>query len=247
MEEVASKLENIDINKLFYSFNNFGQKFITDKTLKGQLNGAIKFSGEWDSKLNILPGNIFSEGDLTISDGELVDFEPLQSLSRFADVEELKHVQFSELHNIIYIKDQKVIIPDMQIFSSAFNLGISGEHSFSNEIDYHINLLLSEVLSKRFRKRKKKDEEFMNIEDDGLNRTTLFIAIAGTVEDYDVSYDRKKARKKIKEDLEQEKQEIKDILKDEFSLFKKDTNKRKPAKKIKENEEFIFEFDEDRL
>ena len=245
--KLNSKLENIDINKLFYSFNNFGQKFIVDENLNGNLNGTIKFSGTWDKKLNIIPEKIFSKCDININKGELVDFEPMQSLSRFADVEELKYVQFSELHNTIYIKDKKVIIPDMQIISSAFNLGISGEHTFNNEIDYHLNLLLSEVLSSRFKKRKKKDGEFTNIEDDELGRTTLFIAITGTVDDYKLSYDRKKARKKLKQDFEEEKEEIKEILKDEFSLFKKDSTKKKIRQTETESGGFIFEFEEDTL
>lgn len=245
--KVESNFDNIDIRKMFYSFNNFGQQFIIDQNLKGQINGTIKFSGVWDNKLNPIEDKFFAEGDLTVNNGELIDFEPMQQLSKFAEVEELKLVKFSQLKNTIYIKERKVIIPDMQIISTAFNLGIAGEHTFDNEINYHINLLLSEVLSKKFRKRKKKDEEFTNIEDDGLGRSTLFLMITGTVDDYKISYDRKKARKKIKDDLKKEKQEIKNILKDEFSLFKRDTSRKKTLKRIKTNEEFIFKFEEDTL
>lgn len=171
----------------------------------------------------------------------------MQHLSKFAEVEELRHVKFSQLKNTIYIKEGTVIIPDMQILSSAFNLEIAGEHTFNNEIDYHLKLLLSDVLSKRFRKRKKKNEEFSNIEDDGLGRTTLFLVITGTVNDYKISYDKKKARKKIREDFEQEKQEIKDILKNEFPFLKKDTSRIKSVKQNETDKEFIFEFDEDTL
>ena len=244
--KLDTKLENIDISQLFYSFNNFNQEFLMDNNLDGQINGQIKFSGKWDKQFNIISDEVFSEGDLLVKNGELIDFEPMQSLSRFADVEELKHIKFSELKNKIYIKDGKVIIPEMNIYSTAFKIGISGEHTFGNEIDYHLNVLLSEVLSKRFKKRKAKDDKFTNIEDDGLGRTTLFLAITGTVDDYNVGYDKRKARKKIKQDIEKEKEEIKSILRDEFSLFKNDSS-RKKTKRIEETDNMIFEFEGDTL
>jgi len=139
-----------------------------------------------------------------------------------------------------------VIIPEMNILSSAFNISVAGEHTFNNDLDYHLSVLLSEVLSKRFRKRKPKKDEFTNIEDDGLGRTTLYLAITGNVDDYKVGYDRRRTRKKIKQDLEEEKEEIKSILKDEFSFFKKDSSIKR-RKHEKEENKMIFEFEGDTI
>jgi len=243
--KLNSKLQTIDINQLFHSFDNFKQEFLLKENLAGKISGDVKFAMRWDEKQNVIREDIFAEGELIIRDGELIDFEPMQSLSRFADVEELKHIRFSELKNTIYIKNQKIIIPKMLIASSAFNLGISGEHSFNNDIDYHINVLLSEVLSKRFKRRKPKDQEFVNIEDDGLGRTTLFLAIRGTVDDYKVNYDRKKSRNKIKENLKEERNEMRSIIKEEFS--KKDGSHRKKKNEEDESPQMIFEFEGDTI
>ena len=41
----------------------------------------------------------------------------------------------------------------MEIKSSALSVFISGTHTFEQEIDYNIKLLLSELLSNKFRKK----------------------------------------------------------------------------------------------
>jgi len=243
--KINCSLQSININSLFSSFHNFGQKFIVDKNLAGIVDGNIIYSGSWDKYFNVLPGKIFSQAELSVKNGELIDFEPMQSLSKYIDSEELKHIRFSNLDNTIFIKNSKVIIPKMNIASTAFNIGISGEHTFTNNIDYHLNILLSELLSKKFKKRKKHNEEFTNIEDDGLGRTTIYLSIKGTVDNFKVNPDKKRVRKKIKKDLENEKHEIKTILKNEFSSLKKDSIKSKSI--MQNNEKFIFEFEDDTL
>jgi hypothetical protein len=51
--KVQSNLKNIDINKLFYSFNNFGQTFILEKNIVGDISGDILFSSLFSDKLEI--------------------------------------------------------------------------------------------------------------------------------------------------------------------------------------------------
>ena len=56
----------------------------------------------------------------------------------------------------------------MEIKSSALSVYISGTHSFNNEIDYNITLLLSELLSK-FRQKNTTIKEFGEEKKDGEN------------------------------------------------------------------------------
>ena len=67
--------------------------------------------------------------------------------------EELKNVKFSTLKNTIRIEHNIIKIPAMEIKSSALSVFISGTHSFDNEIDYQVRLLLSELISQKFRKK----------------------------------------------------------------------------------------------
>ena len=136
----------------------------------------------------------------------------------------------------------------MEIKSSALNITCAGRHSFDNEIDYHIKVLLNDLLSKKAKKAKKENEEFGVVEDDGLGKTTLFISMTGTVDNPIIKYDRKEAVTKIKDDLKQEKQTLKTILREEFGWFKKDsavTKDKKKEQKKDEEDKFIIKWDED--
>ncbi|MBN1143685.1 MAG: hypothetical protein JXA72_04655 [Bacteroidales bacterium] len=182
----------INIQQLFAAFNNFTQRFIVEKNIKGQLTGTIGFSGIWDSTLHVIPKSIQAKGDLVITNGELVQFEPMMKLSKYIDVDELKHIRFKTLKNTIYISDRLVTIPEMAINSTAFNIKAAGTHSFDNVFDYRLKVLLSEVLFNKARKKKKEIDEFL-MEDSREDQTTIPLMIVGTPDNYDVRIDKKKA------------------------------------------------------
>jgi hypothetical protein len=184
--------QKINIQQLFFVCNNFTQNFIIDKNLKGQLAGNIDCYFQWDSAMVLIPKSIIAEGDFEISNGELIQFEPMMKLSKYIDIDELKHIRFQTLKNTIHISNSLVDIPEMDIHSSAFNISVSGRHSFSNEFDYSLRVLLSEVLFNKARKRKKEIDEFL-VEDRPQERTTIPLIIAGTPDNFDVRFDRRKA------------------------------------------------------
>jgi hypothetical protein len=215
-----SDLKNININELFVQMNNFGQTTLTDKNIKGIATATIEFSGSWNNNLEANEKDIEATCNLNIQRGELNNFEPLTKLSRFIDVQDLQRIKFSALQSNIQIRNSTITIPKTTIKNSALNVEVWGTHTFDNHIDYHIQLLISELLAK---KRKKKDSEFGPIENDPENRRSAFILMTGTVDDPLIKYDKLGMKDKIKNDIKQEKQNIKQLLKEEFGLFKKDT------------------------
>lgn len=214
---VNGKAEKVDVEEVFRSFDNFGQNMITDKNLKGICTADVRFSSVWNEKWEIDRGSISTVANILLERGELINYQPVYSLSKFIELEELNHIRFSSLQNEIEIRDKKIYIPEMDIQSSALNLSLSGIHSFDNEIDYHFALLLRDILSKKARRAKKENEEFGgHVVDDGLGRSMLFLKMTGTVDDPRIAYDRKGLRKKWENDLQEEKQTIKSILREEF-------------------------------
>jgi len=236
--QCEADLKEVDVKECFYQFENFGQKSLISNHLKGKLNTNVQFSSVLTNQLDVKLDKTQAIADLSIQNGELINYAPMQELSSFVALEELKHIRFSELKNTIQVKDNKIIIPKMDIQSNAMNLGISGEHTFNNEIDYRIELLMSEVLSKKARKAKKENSEFGIIEDDGMGKSKLFIKVFGTVDEPEFAYDRKGLQQKIKNDLKEEKQTLKHILNEEFGWFKKDTSVNKAQVEETENTSF---------
>ncbi len=237
-------LTGLNIQKLFTQLNNFGQTTIQDNNLKGFATANIDFSGTWDKKLKADLNSINLTSSILLERGELIGFKPLESLAKYIDVNELKHIKFSTLQSAVEIKSRVITIPKTSIKSNAINLELWGKHTFENQIDYHIQLLLSEIIAKRPKKNKEFDEELSLVENDPENRRSVFIVMTGPIDNPTIKYDRKGAKEKIKEDIKQEKQNLKQILKEEFGFFKKDSIKVKETEKS--NQKFQIQVGEEK-
>jgi len=240
-----SRITSLNITEAFSSFDNFGQEFIVDRHLKGSLSGMVNFSAGLNENMQIRKESILADCDLHIKDGELSGFEPMMKLSRFIEVEELEHIRFSNLNNEIYIRNQEVVIPKMDINSSAFDITASGIHGFDKNFSYKMKVSLSELLSNKRRKPHEQDSEFGIIQDDGLGRAYAYLIIEGSPEGTEISYDRRGAVQSVRDQIIEEKQELKKILNEEFGLFKKDPDIVDDSSK-KGTPAFIIEWEEER-
>jgi hypothetical protein len=243
----SANLKNVDISKVFYECEDFGQDVLKEENIRGKLDAIVQLNTVVSSGLKIDLGKLFASADIVINEGALLNFTPLNNLSRFISLDELRNVRFSTLKNQIEIRNREVIIPKMDIASNALNISASGTHTFDNEVDYHFELLLSDLLAKKARKTKKENEEFGVIEDDGLGKTRLFISMKGPVNKPVIAYDKKEMQQKFRNDLKNEKASMKQILKEEFGWFKKDSSlikeKNQPVKSTQTKKKVLIEFD----
>ena len=229
-----ANLKDININELFRQCNNFSQTELTDKNLFGVLNAKIEIASVWSSNLTCDLDKLYSFGDLQITNGEIINYKPLEGLSKYASVEDLKHVKFAELKNNIEIKNKSISIPSMDIKSNALNISLSGTHTFNNYVDYKLKIKLSDLLSK---KRKAQQNDFNEEDDDVSKGLFLYISMKGPGENPKFSYDKLGVKKKINENVKTEKENIKEILKKELGLKKDSTIKEKQN----DNNELEFE------
>ncbi|HEY4788351.1 MAG TPA: AsmA-like C-terminal region-containing protein [Bacteroidales bacterium] len=226
-------VNKLDIRNMFYTFNNFSQNILKDKHLKGTVGGKIGISSEWNNALVMNQDKLLVDADIIIENGELLNFEPMYSLSRFISLDELKNIRFSTLKNRIFIKDKQIIIPQMDVVSSAFDITASGIHSFDNHYTYKVKILLSDILWGKAKRAKKENEEFGAVEDDGLGKTSLPLSIVGYNKDYKITYDTKNALDVVKGNLKKQKGELKTILNEEFGWYKNDSTVKKEEQKKK--------------
>ena len=221
-----SELKSIDINEFFYSFNNFGQNFIVDRNLKGNLSGDVNFSAILNKALIISKESITADGNLEIENGELIQFEPLMGLSKFISVEELSHIKFKTLNNEILIKDKIITIPEMDIYSSAINITALGIHDFDNNYDYRIKVSMTDLLFNKAKEKTREVNKFGIVEDDGLGKITIPLKITGKGDKYEPSFDKQTAFSILKKNVQKEKQVLKSIFRDEFYYTEKDSVKK---------------------
>ena len=189
-----ASLYKVNIKDIFKTFNNFGQKSLTYQNIEGVLSGNILFTFNIKSNgkldMNTLNVNSYVE----IVNGRLKDYPLMFSLSKYIDLEELKDVKFKTLKNNILIEKGKIIIPEMDINSSAFRLRGSGYHTFENSYEYNLIIVLNEFLSKKARK---KNPDFDNIYEEEENKGTIRIPIkiAGKDSVYNINVDKSKLLK----------------------------------------------------
>ncbi len=222
------KVNEIDINQAFKSFNNFGQEFIVSDNLNGTLTGDLTMLTPLDKEFNIITKTLVAESHMSIKNGRLIDFEPAKSLSSYIDLDELKTISFSHLENDLYIRNRTITIPKMLINSSAVNFTIYGTHTFDGDYTYHVRLLLSEVLSRKARDNNRHDAAFGNVKVDNTGKATIPLKIVCQANKTNVSYDFGQAQDIIKEDIAEEKQTLKGILNEEYGWYKGDTLTKAP-------------------
>ena len=209
-------LTDIDVNEAFITFHNFGQDFMKAENITGSLSGSISFQLPFDSLLNPAMKSVIAEGKYNLVNGSLVNFDPVKQLSSFIALSELENIRFDQLQNDFFIRNNFFYAPQMEVKSSAVDLSVNGKHSFDNNYEYHVKMLLSEILSNKARENRTVSSEFGEVEDDGLGRTSIFLKIIGNGDDAKVSYDMKAAGNQLKNDIRKEKETLKTILDQEY-------------------------------
>jgi hypothetical protein len=224
---------NIDVNKAFITFHNFGQDFLKAENIAGTLSGSLSLLLPLDSMLNPQIKSVTAEGKYTLVNGALLNFDPVKQLSAFIELSELENISFEKLENDFFIRNNFLYIPQMDVKSSAADLSVNGKHNFENDYEYHVKMLLSEILSKKRKKNKNNVSEFGVVEDDGLGRTSLLLKITGKGEEVKVGYDIKAAGSEVKNNIKSERQTLKTILNQEYGWFKSDSSvqQKTPEKK----------------
>jgi len=223
-------LSGIDVNETFTTFRNFGQNFLKAENINGTLSGSLSLLIPVDSLLKPDIKSFTAEGKYTLTDGALINFDPVKELSSFIELSELSNIKFDNLENDFFIRSNSFYMPQMDVRSSAVDLSVNGKHGFNNIYEYHVKLLLSDILSNKARKTRTTSSEFGEVEDDGLGRTSILLMIEGNGDDVKVSYDKKAAGTQIRTDIQKEKQTLKKILNEEYGWYGTDVEPVKEKK-----------------
>jgi hypothetical protein len=143
---LQATLNHVNVKKLFYAFENFGQKSITSANLQGIMDAkanisiGISNSGKLISKSP--NGKIF----FSLKDAALYNFKPLLKIQKYAfKNRDLNNIQFAELKDTFEIKKGDVYIKRMPIQSSAITMYIEGVYSNEGNTDILIQIPVSSL------------------------------------------------------------------------------------------------------
>ncbi len=200
--QVAAKGKNINMNAMFDAFHNFGQDVITAKELHGTLSADVQFGAILTPNLDIPLNSIRADATLQLDNGRLVHFEPMEALSRFARLDELRDVRFDRLSNTLRIDEGIIYIPTMDIRSNVLNLEFEGTHTFENNIDYVVRMDLREALFAERKRKKSEFDDIMVIPSEGGAR--LWVTMKGPVSDPKIALDNRQIRRTLGEQFREQ-------------------------------------------
>ncbi|WP_416868168.1 MAG: AsmA-like C-terminal region-containing protein [Imperialibacter sp.] len=227
----SGEVKNLYIDSVFYVFHDFGQTWMQSKHIKGQLFADFDVDMGVHNNLSFMSDLFRARINARGVNGQLIDFAPMQELSRLVKEDKLGHLTFGELTNQFLIENRKILIPSMDIKSNVSNITLSGTHTFDQQIDYRLKVPLFNK-----QRRRDNDESFGAIEEDERGNIYAHVKIAGTTDDYKVSYDARSAAKSLIENI---KEEGKVLLQE----IRKEPGKNAKTLQLKEEEFFEFEAD----
>jgi hypothetical protein len=238
-----ASIVKVNINQLFIQFENFGQKGLVADNIKGNVTADIQFASVWSNDFKVDKPTIYAKSDIVITNGQLINYEPLSGLKKYLKNRDLSHVSFETLKNTIEISNEKINIPLMEINSNAIDFKMNGTHTFEQEIDYHLSVLISQLGNRT--KKTNTFEDVGVIEDDGLHKEKYFFRITGTVDNPEYhSMDKEGFKNNLNTVVKTEKTTMKEILNKEFGWFKKDSTLNKKTDN-KNSYDFNVIWDED--
>lgn len=198
-------MKDVDLDKIMIKMDNFGQEYVINDNLHGRIDAVIdakvKLYPDLTPKLNHTDAKIA----MTIREGRIENFGPMQAMSAFIGDRNLNNVRFAELENTLEYKNGMLIIPRMKIASTLGYLYVTGRQHLDNSMNYEVqvplslirnvgwNLVRSKLLGS---KRKPKQDELAALDEEiissqtGLIRRYVSFNISGTTENFDVSLGR---------------------------------------------------------
>lgn len=194
-------MTDVDLEKLLFKFENFGQDHLVSENLQGKLTSKIS------GKIRVYPDMVPDldqssiEMDVKVLNGKLKNYDPMLALSDYMGDKNLRSIRFDTLQNTLAIDKGKINIPAMAIESTIGHMELSGTHDSNQNIDYYLRIPWKTVRQATWQKLfgGKKDTVIEQDQVDDIvevdpNRKTKFLnlKIQGTIDDYKVSLRKKK-------------------------------------------------------
>jgi hypothetical protein len=155
--KVNTNINNVHIDQLLFAFDNFGMKTLTSKNLKGIFSAKAAISGNVKDNGQMAPESIFGKMSFNLREGALVNFAPLQDIGDILfRKRDLANITFENVTNNVTLEGGKIMVPPMQINSSALYMDVSGIYAMDKGTDMYIDIPL---------RNPKRDEEITDKEE----------------------------------------------------------------------------------
>lgn len=200
------KIQKVNLDEVLFKFDNFGQDRLVSDNLHGIFTGRI--TGKILMHTDLTP--IINESDLSIEvsvvNGRLDNFGPMEALSDFFKDKNLSKVIFDKLENRIQVKNGTMVLPNMLINSSLGFIEVSGKQDANLNMEYYLRVplkLVTKVASQKLFGKKREEidperEDEIIYKDPTKKVSYVNLKISGTPSNYKISLQKNKDLKQGK-------------------------------------------------
>ncbi len=189
------KIDQVDLEKVMVKLDHYGQDVVVNKNLKGRLTGQIVSAVQIHPNFVPIVKNTSAKMDISIFDGTLVDFAPMQAMAGYFKDKNLKLIRFDTLINQLMFTNGVLEIPRMNINSSLGFIQLSGKQSIDLSMEYYMKIPMKMVTSVGFNALFNKKQEDVDldqidaIEYSDKDRKIRFVSVkvTGTPDDFKVA------------------------------------------------------------
>ena len=196
-------IKDVNIDKLMFKFENFGQDHVVSENLHGRLSSRI--NGKIRVYPDLVPDLDQSEVhmDVEVLDGRLEDYAPMLMLSDYMGDKDLKNIRFDTLKNHLDIANGQMTIPNMTIESTLGHMELSGTQGIDHNIEYFLRIPWKTIKQaaryKLFGDKKSTDDQTVDDEiielDPNKKVRYLNLKIHGNVDDFKIGMGKAKQGK----------------------------------------------------
>ncbi len=139
-------VKNVNVQKLFYGFNEFGQNGITSRNLRGNFTADAQVALGINNAGSVVANSMTGTVDFSLKNGSLVNYKPLENIKNFIlRNRDLSNVKFAELKNKLDIDRDKIHINRMEIQSNVLSMFVEGIYGLNGNSNILIQLPLSNL------------------------------------------------------------------------------------------------------
>ncbi|MCT4671962.1 MAG: AsmA-like C-terminal region-containing protein [Prolixibacteraceae bacterium] len=182
-------LKNIDLSQIDLEVDYDGEKINISENFDGIMNSDMSAKARINKDLSIDIANTTADIKMTLENGRVVNFGPLQAMGSYFGNKNMNNIRFDKLENDFTIKDGIFYIPRMDISSTIGQIYVSGEQHLDMQMKYLVEVPFKLVRSVAWNtliggKKKKHGEEDSIQKDEGGKYVA--VRIEGNVDDYKI-------------------------------------------------------------
>jgi hypothetical protein len=134
--------EYFDLGTLMETYHHFGLTALQSaQKIAGKVSLNANLSGQITDASGLDPKSLLGAVQFTLHEAELVNFEPIQKIAdKFFRTERFESIRFAPVTDTLYITQEVIYIPRMEIQSTAFNLFLEGHINYDNNTNLWISV-----------------------------------------------------------------------------------------------------------